>query len=168
MFFLVFFSCIFFHYGLSLFHYKFYYLIMDIIYKEVPIDWAVCFLESCPRKEECMRFQCGLIMPDDKEIAIAVTPSVLKMKTCPRYASIEKMWVALGFQHIFDDVKAKHANELRSRITNYLGSKTTYYRCLRGEKYLTPEQQEWIKNLLAKYGYTENIEFDEYKELYCF
>ena len=38
---------------------------MEIQFKDVPSDWAVCFNNDCPLKEECMRYQVGLVMPDD-------------------------------------------------------------------------------------------------------
>ena len=44
-----------------------------------------------------------------------------------------------------------------------LGGKTSYYRYHRGEKLLTPEQQEAINELFEEKGYCKPS-FDHYKE----
>jgi hypothetical protein len=44
-------------------------------------------------------------------------------------------------------------------MREYLGGCSTYYRYHHGERQLSPEQQEWIKQLFSQYGY-EDIEFD--------
>ena len=53
-------------------------------------------------------------------------------------------------------------------MKKYLGSNAAYYRYAAGEKLLTPEQKEWIVDLFHKYGYTENLVFDNYKNAYDF
>ena len=53
-------------------------------------------------------------------------------------------------------------------MARYLGSGGTFYRYRNGERLLMPEQQEWIKNMFTRYGYTDEIEFDGYKEVYRF
>jgi hypothetical protein len=49
-----------------------------------------------------------------------------------------------------------------------LGSHTSYYRYHRGEKLLTPEQQQWILDLFAQYGYTNELHFDSYRDMIDF
>lgn len=141
---------------------------MKLTYQQIPYGWAFCFLNQCARKDECLRYRAGLTIPDDCDTANAVTPTVLKGGTCPLYRKMETIRVAVGFEHIFHDVKARHAPYLRSKITDYLGGNGTYYRYLHGERALTPEQQEWICDLFREYGYNENIVFDAYEERFRF
>jgi hypothetical protein len=54
----------------------------------------------------------------------------------------------------------------RNQIKKYLGGHGTYYNYNKGKYLLTPEQQEWIMNLLRRYGYTENLRFDGYRNEY--
>jgi len=53
-------------------------------------------------------------------------------------------------------------------LTDYLGSKGTYYRYKDGERLLSPEQQQWMAELFAKYGYDRDIRFDAYEDEYNF
>lgn len=39
---------------------------MDITYEKIPYDWALCFHGDCPRKDDCLRFKCGLLLPADE------------------------------------------------------------------------------------------------------
>ena len=75
---------------------------------------------------------------------------------------------AYGFNTMLNDLKRKDEELLRGMITDYLGSNTTYYKFNRGEKLLTPEQQEWILALFRKYGYTGEKEFEGYRYIYDF
>lgn len=65
----------------------------------------------------------------------------------------------MGLSRLFKDVKLCDAPTLRSLMREYLGGCSTYYRYHHGERQLSPEQQEWIKQLFSQYGY-EDIEFD--------
>lgn len=41
-----------------------------------------------------------------------------------------------------------------------------YYEYMRGERSLSPEQQEWINNYVKSYGYDWEIPYDRYYEGY--
>ena len=53
-------------------------------------------------------------------------------------------------------------------MTDYLGSKGTYYRYKDGERLINPELQQWIQDLFRRYGVEEQVLFDEYFETYDF
>ncbi|MDY2633388.1 MAG: DUF6078 family protein [Prevotella sp.] len=139
---------------------------MEIKYEDIPYHWPLCFHTQCPRKNECMRFKAGLAVPADKYSCIAVTPPALKLTPCPMFHKIEIIRAAVGFRHLFYDVKQRHASEMRSHIISYLGGHGTYYRYMRGENALSPEQQQWIGRLFKAYGYNEPVTFDAYEERY--
>ena len=75
---------------------------------------------------------------------------------------------AYGFTPLFKEVKHKDYTLLRDKMKEYLGSHTTYYRYNSGEHKLTPEQQQWILDLFARYGYTENLTFEHYQDIVDF
>lgn len=137
---------------------------METKHQNIPAGWAICFLTGCRRKQECLRYQAGLNLPDDVETREAVVPSVLKKERCPRFLKTETEHVAYGFTRIFYDVKSRHIADMRSAIRAYLGGRGTYYRYLHGEQALMPEQQQWIRRLFADYGYPGKVEFDRYED----
>ena len=90
-------------------------------------------------------------------------PGAMDNGECRCFVKGEKVRIARGFDNMFARVKDRsHRSALRNQLTDYLGSKGTYYRYKHGERLLSPEQQRWILDLFRRYGYTENVDFDNY------
>ena len=140
----------------------------DFTYDLVPASWPVCFVANCPLAESCLSPLAGLHLPDDLTIGPAIYPTALRDGKCGHYKKIRKIQAAWGFDTLFTDVKQRDAAPLRSAIKNYLGGNGTYYRYHNGERLLTPEQQEHILALFRQCGYSENLHFDGYREVYDF
>jgi hypothetical protein len=141
---------------------------MELEYDEIPSGWPVCFLNGCPLQGECLRHKAGLTLPPTALQTLAVTPAARKEDGCPMFFPIQTVRVALGFTRIFKEVKQRHAPEMRARLARYLGGNGTYYRYRRGERPLMPGQQQWIKDLFSSYGYTEEVAFDAYRDVFRF
>ena len=140
----------------------------DFTYDLVPASWPVCFVANCPLAESCLSHLAGLHLPDDLTIGPAIYPTALRDGKCGHYKKIRKIQAAWGFDTLFTDVKQRDAAPLRSAIKNYLGGNGTYYRYHNDERLLTPEQQEHILALFRQCGYSENLHFDGYREVYDF
>lgn len=141
---------------------------MEIKYTDIPSYWPLCFLAQCSRRDACLHYQAGLVVPQNVDTCIAITPSVLHHSSCPKFTEIKTIRTAVGFRHIFSKVSQQHAPKMRSTLSAYLGGNGTYYRYLHGERALNPEQQQWIRNLFIRYGYTDEVVFDKYEERLCF
>jgi len=137
-------------------------------YADAPKSWYNCFNSACPKAGECMHFMTGKNVPDDVTLGNAIYPNACKNGECRFFKQIRMMRGAYGFNTMLNDLKRKDEELLRGMITDYLGSNTTYYKFNRGEKLLTPEQQEWILALFRKYGYTGEKEFEGYRYIYDF
>lgn len=143
-------------------------MIEDFDFRQVPRNWALCYVSECPRKGECLRYQVCLQAPDIKYLGKCVMPNVLKQKECPMFRPIQKTSVALGFRHIFNNVLAKDIAQMRAELTAFLGSSTTFYRYRNGEYPLNPRQQQWIQDMFRRHGYSDNVAFDSAKDIYLF
>ena len=135
---------------------------------QIPPSFSPCFLNECPKTDTCLRFLAGKHIPDDKLGGLAIYPTVLKKDTCPCYKAIRVIHAAYGFNTLFKDIKLKDDTPLRNRIKAHVGGRSAYYRYHRGELLLTPEQQTWIIDLFRHYGYTEDLHFDGYRDVYDF
>lgn len=144
--------------------------IQNIEYDESKVapTWRYCFCSDCERHEECLRYQTGLHLPDDKLWGNAVFPTACKNGDCKYFKEIRAVRVAYGFNATFREVMNKDVTSLRKDVFALLGGRSTYYRHHRGEYKLLPEQQEAISALFAKYGYTENVIFDHYCDVLDF
>ena len=66
---------------------------------------------------------------------------------------VEVVRMAKGFHSLFNSFKSLDLRyDFRTQLTEYLGSKGTYYRYKDGERLLNPKQQQWILDFLKKMG----------------
>ncbi|MBO4315374.1 MAG: hypothetical protein J5867_05360 [Prevotella sp.] len=139
-----------------------------INFSEKPPTWPVCFQSECPLRSSCLRYVVGQAAPSTMRFGPAVYPQARQSDKCSEYRQLRVIHAAWGFSPLFHDVKHRHYKLLRDKMKEYLGNHTSYYRYHRGERLLTPEQQEWIIDLFASYGYTEDIHFEGYRDVIDF
>jgi len=133
---------------------------------EIPFGWCNCFCDGCPKHTDCLHYEVGRHLPMSTTYGYAIYPMAYQQGDCPHFRPIRVIKVAWGFRGLFYEVKEKDGTYLRNKMMHYLGGRTTYYRYNKGERLLTPEQQQWIMNLFAKQGYdTKGLSFDHYREV---
>lgn len=136
-------------------------------FTQVPAGWKFCFNSKCPMHGECLRFQAALEMPEDREWGSAVFPTSLKNGQCRFFRKDEKVKLATGF--ITSDPNLNNMFvKLRQKLTTYLGGNGTYYLYRNGKKWLSPTQQEDIREIFRKAGYRGEVFFRDQKTDYNF
>ena len=140
----------------------------DFDFSRVPSWYVLCTNNDCPQKAECLRYLAGKNAPDNLEIARCVMPQTLKNGECRWFDKITiDVWAA-GFTHLYDRVMKKDYTTMRKTITNYLHGARIYYEYKRGERALSPQEQQWIRNYVRSLGYEWEVEFDSYFEDYVY
>ena len=137
-------------------------------FSQVPPSWHFCFCNECPQHGECLHFLAGRQLPDDVTWGEAIFPTAYKNGPCRHFKQVRVIRAAYGFAPLFKEVKQKDYTPLRDAMKQYLGSHGTYYRYNRGEKMLTPEQQQWILRLFARHGYHDGLAFEHYQDIVDF
>ncbi len=137
-------------------------------FSNVPSWYVLCTNSLCPYQGNCLRFQAARYAPENVETAICVLPRVLNEKEnkCRWLDKMQVVVMAAGFEHLYDRVMKKDYTPLRKGITAYLHGTKSYYQYKRGEKPLSPEQQQWINNYISSFGYDWEVIFDHYYESY--
>ena len=75
---------------------------------------------------------------------------------------MQKAW---GFTHLYDNVPQRDKAEARLCVrSSFSGGNGPYYRVHHGENMISPEKQDEILEILAKFGSTDGIRFDHYVE----
>jgi len=140
-----------------------------IDYKKIPDWWPLCSNGACEQRETCLRWKAWQGMPAQNEKWLCLMPSAWQHEPCRHYVKAEKQRMAQGFHTLMNHLhNREHRYQIRMELTDYLGSKGTYYRYKDGERLLSPEQQQWMAELFAKYGYDRDIRFDAYEDEYNF
>ena len=134
----------------------------------VPEGFALCFSTECPLREECMRHLAGRHAPDTLTRGLSVFPNAYRHGQCCHYRPIRPIKAARGFGDILANVRRSDYSTMRAELVKYLGTGGTFYRYRNGERLLTPEQQEWMRQLLRRYGYEDDVQFNSYVMTYDF
>ena len=140
----------------------------DFDFSKVPSWYVLCTNNDCPMQAECLRHLAAQNAPDNLEISTCVMPRTLKNGYCRWFDKITiDVWAA-GFDHLYDRVMKKDYTSMRKAITRYLHGCKFYYEYTRGERALSPEQQQWIRNYVRSNGYEWEVEYDRYFEDYVY
>ncbi len=122
----------------------------------IPGNITYCTIDSCAHRDDCVHAIAYACKAPHLQLGECVFPDVVEPDgTCTFFAPFRVVKVAWGFDNLFADVKAKDAPLLRLEMRRYLGSHAQYYRYKLGQLRLLPEQQEDIKAIFARYGYTD-------------
>ena len=136
--------------------------------KEIPAAWQYCFNHECPMRQECLRYQSGLEIPDDKLWGNAVYPTALKDGQCQFFRRDEKVRLATGFVVVGRQLQNEAFVRARQELTDYLGGNGTYYLYRNGKRWLTPNQQQHVERILRKNGYQDEVVYAKYLEEFNF
>ena len=141
----------------------------EIDYKEIPELWAVCQNKECERAGECLRFQACSAVPERFRSWRSVLPHVWKDGECRAFVKYETVRMARGLNRLYKEVHDRRARQdIREELTAHFGSKGSYYRYKDGERWLNPDRQRYILDLVRKYGCEAEDIFDEYADTYDF
>ena len=137
-------------------------------FKDVPEWYPVCYQQECTLKDECMRYQAALQAPKMVAEWRCVLPSQLEKGRCPHFAEIQPIKVARGFKNLFDNIKAADQTPMRKELVEHFHGKRQYYWYLKGERLLSPKQQQWMRAWFRNWGYNIDVPFDYYEDAYYY
>ena len=140
----------------------------EYVFREIPRNFMLCFHNECPMRETCLRYQAGIQASQQWDRGETVFPSALKDGKCRFYRKIEEMRLAHGFGGLYHDVPWYERSKMRQWVTDYIGSVGSYYRYHKGERLLTPQQQQGILDYFTQKGYADGASFDHYVTDYNF
>ena len=133
----------------------------------VPTNYTLCIKGDCPKAATCLRHRATQMMQADVQRWSILSPAYLVQieGECPHYRSAEKVRYARGFVQMMSALTVKQAHVVKDSIVATFGM-NMYYRMRRGERLITPTEQEAIYQLLEQQGITTRPEFDAYVEDY--
>ena len=94
---------------------------LDLKFENVPNNWAVCFNNSCPLKEQCLRHQAAMTVPDGVCYGMSVWPQAYKGGQCRMFAEIKTVTMAWGFSQLYKDLRHEDYKEIRPRMEDHFG-----------------------------------------------
>lgn len=139
----------------------------ELNFSSVPLQYALCLNRQCPQATTCLRQLAEKSAPDTVEYWNIVSPKRLTTLTgnCPYYRSSTQVRFAKGFIGILGNLPHKQMQAVISRLMSHF-SERTYYRIRKGERTLSPPEQEEVLRIMKRCGATIPLEFDTYYEDY--
>ena len=138
-----------------------------IDFSKIPIWWPLCPGYDCPRSGECLRHQAFCQAPEDVTQWVCILPQASVGGTRGCFQSGDKVRMARGFRALVSKMSSRDMrHNVRMSLTRYFGSKGSYYRYKDGERLMNPKQQQEVHDIFRRYGFEDDIVFDEYIETY--
>ena len=141
---------------------------LPLTLEQIQYTFSRCFQSDCPQADTCAHFLASKFIIKGQVSGPAIYPPSRLNGTCVCYKQTGIIHAAYGFKALFAEIKKKDEKPIRDRIKKYLGGNTAYYRYHHGKRLLSPDQQEWILALFRQQGYTEELHFDGYRDIYDF
>ena len=136
-------------------------------FSEVPYQYAMCLNQQCPKADTCLRQLAEQSVPEEVEYWSIISPKRLNSikGNCPYYRSNIKARYAKGFIGILESLPHKQMENVISHLLSFF-NRRTYYRVRKGERLLSPAEQQQFINILKYCGVSQPLKFDEYTEAY--
>lgn len=131
---------------------------------DIPTDFRRCVASGCAAAERCLRYQAYEASTETDASFWCINPKSAKPEegeACPHFCSAEKVRMARGFKQAMLSVPYGNVGNICREISQHFCERN-YYHMRRGDRPITPREQQIIADALAKYGASTPIEFDAY------
>ena len=131
----------------------------------VPYSYARCYNEQCRQAEN--KFNTVASSRGDYPFITILNPVRFPKAdgNCSYFQKAEKVRMAWGVKGLLDKIPYEDAVSIKQQLIGHFG-KTKYYRFYREERYLTPKEQAYIRQVFCNKGITEEPPFTRYTDEY--
>lgn len=131
------------------------------IFREKAESYLVCFNGQCPRCESCLRYLVGKFAKEQPMALIAVNPRHPQVATseCPMFRHREQVMMKRGLTHFYDEMPGRLEHIVRHNLIAAFGRKY-YFEMRKGERLITPENQNCIADICRSLGWTGELHYD--------
>lgn len=138
-----------------------------IDFSQVPNNYMMCLHRECVQATTCLRQLAERMAPAQLPRWTIVSPKYLASQegACPYYRPAVKIRLAKGFTGMLGNLLYKQMQPVVSELQLLFGRRT-YFRVRKGERLLSPAEQQQVLQILHKYGISHPPEFDAYLEVY--
>lgn len=126
---------------------------------------TTCVADSCPLKNNCARYANHQRQLAESEVITIINPTKITITEngCQHRLTESSQCYAFGFKNLAGTIPSATARILHSK--SELGSRSNYYRYYRGEKGLSPSEQQRFLNVIKELGGNPEVGFDRYEDI---
>ena len=145
-----------------------------ILLQDVPDGYEYCFAGNgkCPKASSCLRAIAAQLLSESEgpqpQSVRAVNPFLCRQLVrgpplVPVTAPASSCHYARGMTHLFDEVPTKLLFTVRHRVMGCFSCERYYYHCRKGERPISPEEQQRIARVFKAVGISTKPKFDRYE-----
>ena len=135
------------------------------IFREKSHHYLVCFIESCPLREQCLRWLVGQYADPTPRAQNGVNPRNPKMggEQCEMFRRNQRVVMKCGFTNLYHEMPGYMEHNIRCQLIATFGRKK-YFEMRRGDRLVTPAQQETIATICRLNGWQGPLIYDDEQE----
>ena len=130
-------------------------------------SYAICYSETCPLREHCLRWQLRGYTPKEHRMVTCVNLNNPAMQTekCPVYRDDNPVRMPLGISKMYYDMPQRIARPLKQHLIQHFNRKR-YYEYHSGYRPVPPDHEKYILKSIVSHGWKQPVEFNSYVEEY--
>ena len=137
------------------------------LFAEKARNYVVCMVSDCALSDHCLRHRLSQYVPTSKHLVTCINPRWEKRRAdqCSQYRDDRKVRMAVGMMHMLDRLPALVVLPVRKALIAQF-SRTGYYAMRKGERLITPADQELITEVFRSHGIDEAPQYDGFVDDY--
>lgn len=137
----------------------------EIVFREKAASYIVCFIDQCPLRQECLRWLVGQHVNPSLTTYKSVNPRNPEHggEQCKMFRKKVRVMMKRGFKNMYHDMPGHLESVIRSLLITKWGRKH-YFEMRKGDRLITPSQQDDVVRICKKCGWTGPIVYDSEQE----
>lgn len=134
-------------------------------FREKAKDYLMCFIDSCPVHEQCLRWLVGQYAKTTPFALTSVNPRNPKVggEQCEMFRKNVRVIMKRGLTQLYREMPTYQERLIRNTLIAWW-SRKKYFEIRKGDRPITPEQQEDVIHACRHHGWKGPIIFDSEEE----
>ena len=135
------------------------------IFREKAGNYQVCYSTTCPQREHCLHSILSSYTPEDRIYIHSVNLNNPKMQRsdCPMFRKDEPVRMPTGLAAIYYNMPGRIERAIKNHLINVY-SRKRYYEYHNGIRPMTPDVEQYIRQVIKNAGWIEEPTFNGYVE----
>lgn len=130
---------------------------------DVPGNFTLCLNSDCPLADQCLHQVVRRMVASAELVLHVYNPEVVTGgETCKYFRALKLDRYAKGFTRFQEEMKPRQYAMFSGSLMAHFG-RNPYYERRRGERLLSPAEQQMALRALRKAGIEGDLEFDAYE-----
>ena len=134
----------------------------ETLFREKSERYLCCFNDSCPRHNQCLRWEVGKYIDPATRTVTCVNPRHQdeKRRPCSLFRNNKPVTLPVGMKtRFYYDMPSHTAKAIKNALISHT-CRTTYYKYHNGERPITPALLATIHSVCEQEGWTQPLQFD--------